>query len=205
MYNLLYFTFSWNSVYGFSAKLHPFKKKKVEKKLAKPFILKAVMSFVTALKFNLFQFREWEVHVSGVQLHLICAQTRKHPLHIGSLNSANIKWFPSNLKAATERSTEIWLLDVFFMLGIKKICWRVLFLITTNEVLAIKERLGQNLKLFHSLYFQEIMESSPGSCQCLLLFFCHPTDSRRALLMSRVFCTHYTNGNGVMKGTDGGF
>lgn len=91
MYNLLYFTFSWNSVYGFSAKLHPFKKKKKEKKLAKPFILKAVMSFVTALKFNLFQFREWEVHVSGVQLHLICAQTRKHPLHIGSLNSANIK------------------------------------------------------------------------------------------------------------------
>lgn len=65
--------------------------KKVGKKLARPFILKALMSFVVviALKFNLFQLREWEVHVSGVQL--ICTQTGKHPLRTGSLNSANIK------------------------------------------------------------------------------------------------------------------
>lgn len=76
---------------------------------------------VIALKFNLFQVREWEVHVS-VKLHLICAQTRKHPLHIGNLNFANIVWFPIDPKTATERSTAIWLLNVFFILGIEKIC-----------------------------------------------------------------------------------
>lgn len=47
---------------------------------------------------------------------------KKSPIHIGSLNFANIKWFPINLKAATERSTEIWLLNVFSVLGIKNFC-----------------------------------------------------------------------------------
>lgn len=70
---------------------------------------------VVALKFSLFQVREWEVHVSYSDAFYMCT-SKKSPIHIGSLN------FAINLKAATERSIEIWLLNVFFIPGIKKIC-----------------------------------------------------------------------------------
>lgn len=56
-----------------------------------------------------------EVHVSYSDAFYVCTN-KKIPIRIGSLN------FAINLKAATERSIEIRLLNVFFIPGIKKIC-----------------------------------------------------------------------------------